>query len=374
MFGRSADDLTTMQDRFVFLITDRPDAERSLARSVERVLPCRILGPRAALPAGRLLLGQPLAVVVSLGSDAAEDSAWAWSVADRIRAEGWPCLYRARGAGVEARACRFGAQEIVAAGTPRDALAAAVRAMIDRAAKRADARCRRFAARAGEATRIITGIFDSAAAGGAPSEAEAEAGTEIVLEVVSEHGIRAWLDIVWKHDAQVYQHSLSVAGYAAAFGEELSLGRRDRQRLAKAALLHDVGKARIPPAILNKPGPLTADEMAVVRTHAAIGADLLAGQGGFDAEVLDVVRHHHERLDGTGYPDGLAGAAVADLVRLVTICDVHAGLTERRSYHAPLSGPEALSVMNGSRGQLDPQLLRAYAPIIERSARAVPAP
>lgn len=353
-----------MQDRFVLLITDRPDAERPLARSIERVLPCRVLEPGSALPAGKFVIGQPLAVVVSLASDETEESAWGWSLADRIRIEGWPCLYRARGASTGAR--RFGSPTIVPAGATRAALIAAVFDMIDRAAKVADTRCRWFALRAGEATRVVTGIFASAASGNAPSEAEADAGTEIVLEAVSEHGIRAWLDIVWKHDTQVYQHSLSVAGYAAAFGEELGLSRRDRQRLAKAALLHDVGKARIPLAILNKPGPLTADETQVMRTHPVIGADLLAAEGGFEAAVLDVVRHHHERLDGSGYPDGLAAGAVSDLVRLVTICDVYSGLTERRTYHAPLSGPQALSVMREMQGQLDLQLLRAYAPIIEQ--------
>ncbi len=95
----------------------------------------------------------------------------------------------------------------------------------------------------------------------------------------------------------------------------------DSYRLTKAALLHDVGKTKIPLSILNKPGRLTDDEMAVMRTHAALGYDMLE-HGGFSRKCCMVVRSHHEMLDGSGYPDGLRAPEIPDLVRLVTICDI----------------------------------------------------
>ncbi len=223
-------------------------------------------------------------------------------------------------------------------------------------------------ARVGAATRLVTRLFDNAAAGRPPSVEEVEAGTTIVLDTVSEIGIRAWLDLVWRHDIQVYQHSLSVAGFAAAFAGQLGFSYADRRRLARAALLHDVGKALIPLAILNKPGALTPDEMRIMRAHAALGADLLAREAAFGPEILDVVRYHHERLDGSGYPEGLTAARIGDLVRLVAICDVHSALTERRVYRAPMTHAEAFAVMEAQAGQLDPDLLRAYRPVVARAA------
>ena len=158
-----------------------------------------------------------------------------------------------------------------------------------------------------------------------------------------------------------------MAGFAAAFAAELGFAQGDRQRLVRGALLHDVGKALIPSAILNKPGPLTPEEMWVMRRHADLGADLLAKDDRFEPEIVDVVRYHHERLDGSGYPEGLKGEQIADLVRLVAICDVHSALTERRVYRPALEAGEAQAIMEAQAGQLDPDLLRAYRPIIARA-------
>ena len=107
-----------------------------------------------------------------------------------------------------------------------------------------------------------------------------------------------------------------------------------------------------------------------MRHHAALGADLLLAQGGFEPEIIDVVRHHHEKLDGSGYPDALAGSEIGDLVRIVTICDIFSALTERRAYRAPLGITEAVTLMTGMRGELDRALLHAFAPIIARTSAA----
>ena len=96
-------------------------------------------------------------------------------------------------------------------------------------------------------------------------------------------------------------------GFAVAFAQHLGMREEDQRRLTRAALLHDVGKAFIPVAILDKPGTLTHEEMTEIRKHPRLGYDALAAQGSFPREMLDVVLHHHEFLDGSGYPDGLSG-------------------------------------------------------------------
>lgn len=374
-----------MTERFVCLVSDRRERAERLARGIALVQPCRVIEPGAALPAG-----PAIAFVVDLAADRveAEGGAWIERLAALIRGQGAggdvPCLYLARGHGAQDAAAKrlFGAPVMV---DPRRS--AGIVPTLLRLVEEAQARAARKAspesleggpqARVGTATRLVTRLFDEAAGGRPPSPAEAEAGTEIVLDTVSEIGIRAWLDLVWRHDILVYQHSLSVAGFAAAFAVELGFARADRERLARAALLHDVGKALIPLAILNKPGPLDPEEMAVMRTHADLGADLLAREAAFGPDILDVVRHHHERLDGSGYPEGLTAARIGDLVRLVVICDVHSALTERRVYRAPMTHAQAFAIMEAQAGQLDPDLLRAYRPVVARAAggpgHAVPA-
>ncbi|MGU3662420.1 HD-GYP domain-containing protein, partial [Methylobacterium fujisawaense] len=126
-------------------------------------------------------------------------------------------------------------------------------------------------------------------------------------------------------DDATHQHCLLVAGLAAAFASGLGLGPSQRQRLTRAALLHDVGKIHVPPSILNKPGKLDDEEMALVRLHPEQGYRILADQG-FGQEMLGVVRSHHEMLDGSGYPDRIREHQIPDLVRLVTICDIYAAL------------------------------------------------
>ncbi|SDO46875.1 HDIG domain-containing protein [Methylobacterium phyllostachyos] len=198
---------------------------------------------------------------------------------------------------------------------------------------------------------------------GAPiTPAIADTGTDLVARAVGESGIYDWVRAVQQFDDATHQHCLLVAALAAAFSGVLGLRAADRHRLTKAALLHDVGKIHVPTQILNKPGKLTEAEMAVMRTHPVRGHAMLVGQG-FEAVMLTVVRSHHEMLDGTGYPDGLTGWEIPDLVRLVTVCDVYGALIERRPYRAPMAGEKAYAILNGMTGRLDDDLVRAFRPI-----------
>jgi putative nucleotidyltransferase with HDIG domain len=211
-------------------------------------------------------------------------------------------------------------------------------------------------------------MFAAAMRGEAVERTTVESATMSVMDAIAEAGIRRWLEIVWTHDDATYQHCLLVTGLAADFAASLQFGSSDQKHLIRGALLHDIGKAKIPLAILNKPSALTKQELALVRTHAAVGYEFLREQGGYEPELLEVVLRHHELLDGSGYPDGFAGAQITDLVRLVTICDIYAALIERRSYKQPMEPARAFKTLEDMDGKLEGALVRAFAPVVKKSA------
>ena len=192
------------------------------------------------------------------------------------------------------------------------------------------------------------------------SEATLERGGDVVLDALEQNTIRAWLHFARFYDDITFQHCLLVAGLAAGFGLELGLTKDNQRLLSQAALVHDLGKAHVPPAILNKPGPLTQSEMEVMRRHPSIGYELLVAQGRIDDRILDIVRHHHEYLDGSGYPDNLPAERISRLVRIVTICDIYAAMVERRPYKEPAPTEKAFSVLIGMGAKLDAGLVDVF--------------
>jgi putative nucleotidyltransferase with HDIG domain len=184
-----------------------------------------------------------------------------------------------------------------------------------------------------------------------------------ILKAIKHSSLREWLTAVGCHHVETYRHCLFVTGFAVAFAQHLGMREDDQRRLTRAALLHDVGKAFVSRAILDKPGKLTDEEMLEMRTHPSRGCEALAAQGGFPPEMLDVVLHHHELLDGSGYPNRLRGDQVSDIVRLTTIVDIYAALVEKRAYRLPFTHARAFSIMEGMGGKLDQQLLQAFRPV-----------
>jgi putative nucleotidyltransferase with HDIG domain len=222
-------------------------------------------------------------------------------------------------------------------------------------------------ARASEAKSALAGYFDAVKRGEPVSIEEVDRGVSVVLGAIKQAKIRSWLDVVWQFDDVTYQHCLLVAGLGAAFSLKWGLTSNHQHLLLQAALLHDVGKARLPPAILNKSGALSKPEMDVMRTHPALGHAMLAGQRGISPVILDVIRHHHEYLDGTGYPDRLQGRQISDYVRIVTICDIYAALIERRPYKAPMPPQQALAVLTDLGVKLDRNLLTCFEAVVADS-------
>jgi HD-GYP domain-containing protein (c-di-GMP phosphodiesterase class II) len=125
-------------------------------------------------------------------------------------------------------------------------------------------------------------------------------------------------------------------------------------------MFHDIGKARIPLAILDKPGRLDPGERAMIETHPAAGYDFLKGHDRISPEILDAVRHHHEFLDGSGYPDALCAESIGDIVRILTISDIFAALIEHRHYKPTMPRADAYNILSGMSGKLEKALVASF--------------
>lgn len=170
-------------------------------------------------------------------------------------------------------------------------------------------------------------------------------------------------------------HSERLGDYAMLLGEGINLPADDLAVLRLGCLVHDIGKVAVPDSILLKPGPLTPEEMAVIRQHPVTGESICAPLQSF-RDVLPAVRHHHERMDGSGYPDGLAGASIPLNARIVQVVDIYDALTTDRPYRTAMGQEEALKVMwdEALRGWLDRWLVARFTDICQHSSLPLPRP
>jgi putative nucleotidyltransferase with HDIG domain len=213
-------------------------------------------------------------------------------------------------------------------------------------------------------------ITDSAAAfasmfsairGGKPINlSDAENATSQIINSIAQNGLSAWLDDVRRYHEGTFQHCLLVTGVAVGFALDIGFAGLDVKRLGIAATLHDIGKAHIPISILDKPGHLDPSEEEVMGRHPVIGYELLKNISHISPEILDGVRHHHEYLDGSGYPDALMGSQISDLVRLLTISDIFAALIESRPYRPTMPRQNAYQILCGMEGKLERPLVKAF--------------
>ncbi|MDP4003216.1 HD-GYP domain-containing protein [Methylobacterium sp. NEAU K] len=342
------------------LYTDQPARRADLRLALQQIAPCAVLDAAAMPPSGPCLalvadldLLQP-SPLVGLRTLIAETPAL-----PRV------FLMRSMGERSLSAARSLGARLCLPMDTPAETVVEALRAQLSPPAPKRGPDQRAAGAplivqAADQAGAVIAKLLDAARGSGTVDATLVDRSLDPILGAIGQGGLTAWLDTVRAYDDATYQHCLLVAGLAATFAIDLGFSAADRQQLVRAALVHDVGKAKIPLEILNKAGPLDPAERAVMREHAVLGHEILVRAGGFDDAVLAVVRHHHELLDGSGYPDGLAGDAIDDIVRLITVCDVYAALVERRPYRAPMPAAEALKILKGMDGKLDAALVRAF--------------
>ncbi len=192
------------------------------------------------------------------------------------------------------------------------------------------------------------------------SMVDAEKTTNQIYNAITQHGLKKWLDNVRLHHTGTFQHCLLVTGFAIDFARSLGFSRGDIQRLGLMATLHDMGKARIPISILDKPGQLEVVERVIIETHPGLGCEILTDVEGVTPEILDGVRHHHEYLDGSGYPDQLIDKQISDLVRMLTISDIFSALIENRGYKPAMPREEAYDVLKSMDGKLEGALVNAF--------------
>src|SRR5262249_23572623 len=165
-------------------------------------------------------------------------------------------------------------------------------------------------------------------------------------------------EVVEADDAYTGHHSHEVVELALAVADRMRVSARDRTITEFAALLHDVGKVRIPGEIIRKPGPLTPEERAVIETHTVLGEEMLARVGGLLGAVGAIVRSCHEHYGGGGYPDGLTGEEIPLIARIVCACDAFSAMTTDRPYRAARSVGEAVAELHRcAPGQFDPRVV-----------------
>lgn len=169
-------------------------------------------------------------------------------------------------------------------------------------------------------------------------------------------------------DAYTRGHSERVAELSRRIAVALGLDSEDVAAVGEAGLLHDIGKIGVPESALGKPGPLTADEWQAMRRHPVIGAQIVAPFE-FFARAAPVIRHHHERWDGSGYPDGLAAHAIPLGARIVAVADVFDALTSTRPYRPALRRSAALAYLTGEAGRtLDEHVVAACVDVVRSGA------
>ncbi len=170
-----------------------------------------------------------------------------------------------------------------------------------------------------------------------------------------------WMSRVKSRDAYTAEHCLRVAIFTIAFARFLGLPDEDLHVAGMCGLLHDLGKLKVPDNILNKPGPLNAEELVVMKNHAHLGYELMKSDPALESIISDVSRHHHERMDGGGYPDNLEDSQISRFARIVSIVDAFDAMTSDRCYRDGMPASDAIRVLYQNRGtQFDAEMVEAF--------------
>ena len=178
-------------------------------------------------------------------------------------------------------------------------------------------------------------------------------------------------EMLSERDPYTAEHSDGIVATACTTARALGASTAELLELRLAAPLHDLGKIRVPSSILAKPGPLTARDRLVIDRHPVWGAELLACVPGLEV-VAGIVRFHHERWDGTGYPDGLSGARIPLASRIIAACDAYHAMTSDRPYRRAMSAEQAISELRANAGsQFDPQVVAELEKAVDRWALTV---
>lgn len=203
--------------------------------------------------------------------------------------------------------------------------------------------------------------FDQVAHGGPIPLDDIKDSCQHICEAAELGGLDSWIAALDDHHDYSFRHSMFVCGSLTYFAQSIGICGTELEQLSVGGLLHDVGKSLIPLEILDKPGKLDDREWEVMRRHPVHSQDIMLRENDLDADMIAMALHHHEKLDGTGYPDGLNKGQINDHVRLTAIADVYSALIDKRAYKGSMTSEDALELMmSGFKGHLDMDLLREF--------------
>ena len=213
-----------------------------------------------------------------------------------------------------------------------------------------------------QSKRAVTSMFQEARMGKAVDTAGAQKLVEEISDSVSRNpGALISLARLKTADDYTYMHSVAVCALMVALSKQLSLDEKQTRSAGIAGLLHDLGKALMPMDVLNKPGKLTDEEFAIIKKHPEEGHKLLLSSTGADEMALDVVLHHHEKTDGSGYPKHLKDSEISLFAKMGAVCDVYDAITSNRPYKAGWDPAESLRKMaEWANGHFDPMVFQAF--------------
>lgn len=224
-----------------------------------------------------------------------------------------------------------------------------------------DEELQRAAAVCKKARKAVTSMFTDARLGRAlDAEHTLPLVEEISSSVFRNPGALVSLARLKTHDDYTFMHSVAVCALMVALGRQLGLDEAACREAGHAGLLHDIGKAVMPPEVLNKPGKLTDDEYGVMKTHPERGHALLLEGRGAGETALDVCLHHHEKVDGSGYPHRLPGDRLSLVARMGAVCDVYDAITSNRPYKAGWDPAESIARMASWKGHFDEAVFGAF--------------
>lgn len=207
----------------------------------------------------------------------------------------------------------------------------------------------------------VVSMFQEARMGKAiEAEAAAPLVEEISNSVLRNPGALISLARLKTADDYTFMHSVAVCALMIALARQLGLDEQQTREAGMAGLLHDLGKATVPLDILNKPGKLSDEEFAIVRSHPVAGYQMLLEGSGVSDVAKDVCLHHHEKVDGSGYPKRLAGDAISLFAKMGAICDVYDAVTSNRPYKAGWDPAESIKRMAEWQGHFDPAVFQAF--------------
>lgn len=220
---------------------------------------------------------------------------------------------------------------------------------------------RRAAKICDQSKQAVVSMFQEARMGKAIDHGAASALVEEISgSVMRNPGALISLARLKTADDYTYMHSVAVCALMVALARQLGLDEQATREAGMAGLLHDLGKAVMPPEVLNKPGKLTDEEFAIMKSHPGEGHRMLVGGGAVGEIPLDVCLHHHEKIDGSGYPHGLKDEQISQFAKMGAVCDVYDAITSNRPYKAGWDPAESIRKMAEWTGHFDQRIFQAF--------------